>query len=104
MEREKAKLSSLIRQGKVLHPQGLKHQQKTISLGDLLSSMWGKAVDLTSKLRQIDNSRQECLEFWESQRSFDFSKIRLPTISNMVNDFDMTLDLIMPVYIFLLNG
>ena len=45
MEREKAKLSSLIRQGEVLHAQGLKHQQKTISLGDFLFSMRGKVVE-----------------------------------------------------------
>ena len=75
IERENAKLSFLIRQGEVLHAQGLKYQQKTISLGDFLSVMRGKATDLTSQLRQIDASRQECLEFWESLRSFDFSKI-----------------------------
>ena len=51
IEREKAKLSSLIHQGEVLHAQGLKHQQKTISLGDFLSFIKGKAVDLTSKLQ-----------------------------------------------------
>ena len=48
MKREKHKLSSPIRQGEVLHAQGLKHHQKTISLGDFLSSMRGKATDLTS--------------------------------------------------------
>ena len=63
MEREKAKLPSPIRQGEVLHAAGLKHQQKTISLGDFLCSMRGKAADLTSKLWQIDASRQEFLEF-----------------------------------------
>ena len=51
MEREKAKLSSLIRQGEVRHAQGLKHPQKTISLDDFLSSMRGKDVDLTSQLQ-----------------------------------------------------
>ena len=48
VKREKHKLSSPIRQGEVLHAQGLKHQQKTISLGDFLSSMRGKAANLTS--------------------------------------------------------
>ena len=48
MEREKAKFSSLMRQGGVLHAQGLKHQQMTIFLVDFLSSMRGKATDLTS--------------------------------------------------------
>ena len=48
IKREKHKLSSPIRQGEVLHAQGLKHHQKTISLGDFLSSMKGKAADLTS--------------------------------------------------------
>ena len=57
MEREKAKLSSLIQQGEVLHAQGLKYQQKTISLGDFLSSMKGKVADLTSQLQKIDASR-----------------------------------------------
>ena len=56
IEREKTKLSSLIRQGEVLHTQGLNHQQKTISLGDFLSSMKGKADDLTSQLQQINVS------------------------------------------------
>ena len=62
MEREKAKLSSMIRQGEVLHAQSLKHQQKTISLGDFLSSMRGKTAGLTFQLQQIEASRQECLE------------------------------------------
>ena len=75
MEREKAKLSSLMRQSEVLHAQGLKHQQKTISLSDFLSSMRGKAIDLTSQLQQIDASHQKCLGFWDILRSFDFSKI-----------------------------
>ena len=66
--------------------------------------MRGKVADLTFQLRQIDASHQECLELWESQRSFDFSKIRPPYISDMVNDFDMILNLIMPIYIFLLSG
>ena len=48
IEREKAKLFSLIIQGEVLHAQGLKHKQKIISLGDFLSFMRGKPVDLTS--------------------------------------------------------
>ena len=50
MEREKAKLSTLMRQGEVLHAQGLKHQEKIISLGVFQSSMSGKAADLTSQL------------------------------------------------------
>ena len=50
MEREKAKLSTLMRQGEVLHAQGLKHQEKVISLGVFLSSMSGMAADLTSQL------------------------------------------------------
>ena len=56
-------LSFLMPQGEVLHAQGLKHKQKTISLGDFLSSMRGKAIDLTSQLYQIDASCQECLGF-----------------------------------------
>ena len=56
IEREKSKLSSLIRQGEVLHAQGLRHQQKTISLGDFLFFIRGNAVDLTSQLH-IDASR-----------------------------------------------
>ena len=63
MEREKAKLSSLIRQGEVLHVQSLNHQQKTISLGDFLSYMKGKDAYLTFQLQSIDASRQECLGF-----------------------------------------
>ena len=63
MEREKAKLSSLMGQGEVLHAQGLKHQQKTISLGDFLFSMRGKTIDPTSQLQQIDPSYQEFLQF-----------------------------------------
>ena len=51
MEQEKTKLSSLIQQGEVLHAQGLKHHQKTISLGDFLSFMRETAVDLTSHLQ-----------------------------------------------------
>ena len=50
MERENAKLPSLIRQGEVLHVQGINNLQKTISLGDFLSSMRGKADDMTSQL------------------------------------------------------
>ena len=49
IEREKAKLPSLMQQGEVLHGQGLKHPQKTISLCYFLSSMRGKAVDLSSQ-------------------------------------------------------
>ena len=63
IEREKAKLSSFMRQGEVLHAQGLKHKQKTICLGDFPSFMRGKVADLTSQLKQIDASRQECLGF-----------------------------------------
>ena len=70
---KKVKLSSLMRHGEVLHAQGLKHQQKTVSLSDFLSSMRRKAADLTSQLQQIDASCQECLGFCDSFRSFDFS-------------------------------
>ena len=63
MEREKSKLSSLMRHDEVLHAQGLKRHQKTISLSDFISSMKGKAGDLTSQLQQIDVSRQEGLGF-----------------------------------------
>ena len=75
MEWEKAKLYSLIRKGEVLHAQGLNHQQKIISLGDFLSSMRGKATDLTFQLQQIHASRQECLGFLDALRYFGFSKI-----------------------------
>ena len=60
-------------------------------------------VDLASQLQQIDVSHQECLGFWDFLRSFDFFKILSLITSDMVIDFDMTLDIIMLAYLFLLG-
>ena len=62
--------------------------------------MKGKIVDLTSQLQHIDSSHQECLGFWDSLRSFDFSKIQSLTNSDMVTDFDMALDIIILYHTF----